>query len=121
LLVTNRQQISNGDFKNYLIIRLWVLNISNSDQTLSIHYCLVACDGPDNYIISLTFDPITVTSKSFYELKLKISKISTGNFQIKVGDQASPVQYAIDSLDYLKLSFDSADINISNLRYYIGK
>ncbi len=102
-------------------MRLWVLNVANTDQTLSIHYCPTSCDGPSTYTSPVTFDAITVSSKSFYELKLKISKLSNGNFIIKVGDQANPGEYVISSLDFLKLSFDSADINISNLRYYIGK
>jgi hypothetical protein len=122
LLKISEQGLTNGNPSNSLVVRLWVLNTANSDQTLSIDYCQQFCDVPGTYMMNVTFDPITVTSKSFYELKLKISKLSNGSFQIKVGDQASPGEYPIPmDFNYLKLSFASANINISNVRYYIGK
>jgi hypothetical protein len=122
LLKINQQGLTTGNPLNSLVVRLWILNTANSDQTLSIHYCSTSCDGPETYMMNVNFDPITVTSKSVYELKLKLSKLSNGNFEIKVGDQASPGEYSITTdFSYLKLSFASADINISNVRYYIGK
>ncbi len=112
----------NTSPQNSLVIYLWALNVSAYTQVLTIYYCTSSCDNNASYTSSITLPQMILISQfSSYEVKLKFTKLANGNTQIKSGDDANPGSYNLSSSKFLKFIFNSEDINISNIRIYVGK